>query len=231
MSFPATPAETIVAFIVGDFESAWDAIVDLKPNHRGGGNFMFALMAMILLEFACRVCSKDPTHQKLADLTKALYKIEPRYFTPLPGAWGKTSGFLLPGRNPTSHLLGMMFDLIRNGKAHQYQSAIVTLSDGAIDIDITGASSGRGLKKRGRRRPKNHLGFRISPSGDLSLLVRTDQLFLDLKRAIQQSKIISPSDFVTDVARSMCAAKGFYIFTVADLERSLISGGHPRRRG
>jgi hypothetical protein len=63
----------------------------------------------------------------------------------------------------------MMFDLIRNGKAHQYQSAIVTFSDGEVDMDLTGAASDRGLTKPGRRRPRKHLRYKVSASGDLSL--------------------------------------------------------------
>jgi hypothetical protein len=230
VSIPKTPAETIFQYIVGDFESAWDALVSRKGRPDGGGNFMFALLAMILLEFACRVCAKDKTGTKLANLIGALKNIEKRYFTPLPGTWGNTSEFTLPGANPQNHLLGMMFDLIRNGKAHQYQSAIVKLSDGEVDIDLTGAAFDRGLKRPGRRRPKRHLCYRVSLSGDLALYVRTDQLFLDIKRAIEKSKIISPSDTVTDITRpkptKSSAPSRLYNFTVAGLERQLQNGGH-----
>jgi hypothetical protein len=234
VAVPKLSANTIFSFIVGDFEAAWSALVARKGRHAGGGNFMFALLSMILLEFACRVCAKDKTNKKLTNLTDALSKIEPRYFTPLPGGWGATSHFVLPGANPQCHLLGMMFDLIRNGKAHQYQSAIVTLSDGEVDIDLTGAASDRGLTKPGRRRPTKHLRYKVSYSGDLCLYVRTDQLFLDFKRAIENSQITSPTDVITDVARrprpkSRRSAPS-YNFTVSDLERSLSTGGHKKGR-
>jgi hypothetical protein len=197
---------------------------------------MFALLSMILLEFASRVCAKDTTNTKLANLTNALMKIEPRYFTQLPGPCVKTSEFTLPGSNPQAHLLGMMFDLVRNGKAHQYQSAIVTLSDGDVDMDLTGAASDRELMKPGRRRPGKHLRYKVSSSGDLSLYVRTDQLFLDIKRAIENSRIIFASDVVTDIARPKrrpspgSASSPFYNFTVAELERRLRAGGHVKGR-
>lgn len=195
---------------------------------------------MILLEFACRVCASDVTKSKLARLTIALDKIEPQYFTPLPGPWGKTNEFSLPGPNPDSHLLGMMFDLVRNGKAHQYQSPIVKLSDGEVDIDLTGAMPDRILTKPGRRRPAKHLRYKVSSSGDLSVYVRTDQLFLDIKKAIKTSRIISPSDMVTDISRpktrsprqkgSSGSTSAPYAFTVADLKNSLSRGGHSQAK-
>lgn len=232
-------AQGIFNYIVGDFESAWSALT-AKQGPIARGNFMFALLSMILLEFACRVCAGDPTNSKLARLTKTLGKIERRYFTALPGRWGTTNGFTLPGPNPDSHLLGMMFDLVRNGEAHQYQSPIVKLSGGDVDIDLTGAMPNRALTRPGRRRPAKHLCYRISCSGDLSLYVRTDQLFLDIKRAIEKSRIISPSDLVTDISRPSAARprrKGSsastsppYAFTVTDLKSSLITGGHLQRK-
>lgn len=203
-----------------------------EGRHAGGGNFMFALLSMILLEFACRVCAKDLTDAKLRAFTTALQAIEPRYFTKLPGLCSSTSEFTLPGADPEKHLLGMMFDLIRNGKAHQYQSAIVTLSDGQVDIDLTGAASDCSLTTPGRCRPARHLQYKVSKDGDLSVYVRTDQLFLDIRNAIESSGIISPTDVVADSARPRIT-KGarrphnqYYSFTVADLEASLRSGGH-----
>jgi hypothetical protein len=235
MAISELPASTIFQFIVDDFESAWGALVTRRGRNAGGGNFMFALLSMILLELACRVCRADTSNKKLADLTNVVKRIEPRYFTQLPGPCARTSEFTLPGANPGCDLLGMMFDLIRNGKAHQYQSAIVRLSDGDIDIDLAGAASGRSLDKPGRRRPTRHLRYKVSPSGDLYLYVRTDQLFLDIKRSIQESGVISPSDVVMDItrprAKSLAKKPGpspSYAFAVAEIERSLQNGGHRR---
>jgi len=47
------PAFTMIGFLVGDFEAAWDSLASNDgPTHRG--NFMFAMQAMVLLELACR---------------------------------------------------------------------------------------------------------------------------------------------------------------------------------
>ena len=208
-------------------------------RHVGGGNFMFALLSMILLEFACRICAKDLTGRKLTAFTSALESIERRYFTRLPGPCVSTAEFTLPGSSPGCHLLGMMFDLIRNGKAHQYQSAVVTLSDGQVDIDITGAACDRALRRPNRRRPRRHLRYKVSNAGDLSLYIRTDQLFLDIKKAIENSGIISATDVVVDIARprqhkspkgsgARSAPARFYNFTVSDLEECLNRGGHKK---
>jgi hypothetical protein len=219
---PKLPASTIFHYIVNDFETAWNAISARKKG-AGRGNYLFALLSMMLLEFACRVCKQDVTNTKLANFTKEICAVEPRYFTYLPGSCCATKGFTLPGANPHSHLLGMMFDLIRNGKAHQYSSAIVTLHGKDVDMDLTGADSGRGLNKRGRKRSSNHLRYKVSSTGDLSLYIRTDQLFLDIKAAINNSKILSGASPVIDVARQ---PGQFYNFTVKDLKKALKASGH-----
>jgi len=133
MSITELSANQIFRYIVGDFQDAWNALTARPGKCIGGGNYMFALLAMILLEFASRVCTQDSTGKKLKDLTKALAHIDDRYFIPIPGTCEgpPISEFTLPGQRPQSHLLGMMFDLIRNGKAHQYSSAIVTSLMGA----------------------------------------------------------------------------------------------------
>jgi hypothetical protein len=126
----------------------------------------------------------------------------------------------------------MLYDLIRNGKAHQYQSPIVNLSDGDFDVKLTGAMPTRTILRSNRRRSRKHLRFNLS-TGVLSLYVRTDQLFLDLKSAIQTSGIIQPMDVVTDLKRPRAARPGSmvasgekpYTFTIATLQSSFVSGG------
>ncbi|HEY3439132.1 MAG TPA: hypothetical protein VGK29_00190 [Paludibaculum sp.] len=226
MAIKSQPAEVVFGYIVDDFESAWNSLVARPGYQEGGGNFMFALMSMILLEFACRVCFKDKSGEKLQELTNALKAIDPRYFTELgtPPIKNNNGEFTLPGAKPNPTLLGLLFELVRNGKAHQYQSAIAGLAnDKCIDIDITGAASFRGLNYYGRTRPPEHLGFKISVDGDLSLYVRTDQLFLDFRQAIEDSGIITSRDRVTDIYRKWPR------IDVAALQSKLSDAGHLRR--
>ncbi|HYM14848.1 MAG TPA: hypothetical protein VEZ14_04765, partial [Dehalococcoidia bacterium] len=70
-------------FIVGDFREAWNSLC-WNPLARNRGNFLFGLLAMTLLEWSCRLASADQTGQALADYSRALAAIEPRYFTLLP---------------------------------------------------------------------------------------------------------------------------------------------------
>lgn len=111
-------AETIFKYITDDFESAWEALVARPGKHEGGGNFLFALLAMILLEFACRVCKQGDKKQRLNSLSTKLSNIEPKYFTKVPYEYKpRKPEFCLPGGAST--LLALLFDIIRNGKAHQ----------------------------------------------------------------------------------------------------------------
>jgi hypothetical protein len=60
----------IFDFITGDFRSAWNGLAEVPEavaGHRG--NFMFALQAMISLEWVCRLCSNDAN--ALQDFSKA----------------------------------------------------------------------------------------------------------------------------------------------------------------
>lgn len=97
--------ENICHLIVSDFEGAWDSVA-LNLSEIGRGNFMFARQAMNLLEFASILCESDSTKKSLPSLSDELKKIEPRYFTDLPGPCAKTKDFTLPNDgNVTGSLL------------------------------------------------------------------------------------------------------------------------------
>jgi hypothetical protein len=115
--------EKIHLFIVEDFKGAWNSIAANSDPKIGRANFMFARQAMNLLEFAARLCHTDPSFVALRDFSTELKNIEAKYFTLLPGKSQHPSDFILPytsSSNETS-LLAVLYDLIRNGLAHQYQ--------------------------------------------------------------------------------------------------------------
>lgn len=69
--------QTLYDFIVGDFHDAWDALVAVPdPAHRG--NFMFGQQAMVLLEWASRLCTSDASGTALRDFAAELKRIEQR---------------------------------------------------------------------------------------------------------------------------------------------------------
>jgi hypothetical protein len=119
----------IYQFIVSDFKGAWNSVAANYSRSIGRGNFMFALQAMNLLEFASRLCANDS--KLLGDFSIEINRIDPKYFTVLPRLCGLTIEFDLPyiGNSKCDSLLCAIFDLIRNGLAHQYQQIIVELTD------------------------------------------------------------------------------------------------------
>ena len=231
------PPETIYQFIVNDFEDGWNSLA-WNPSARGRGNFMFALQAMILLEFAARLCYEDPSGTALADLSRALFQVEPKYSTRLPGVCADFREFDLPyNSSKGDELLWALFDLIRNGQAHQYQQIFVRLTDGKDwGISLTGAALGHHLELVSRSpRSAEHLGYSVAPQGDLWLRVCPDLLFLDLKKAVTESGLLTKGltfPYLTrprTMTRKKTLLKGpFYRFDSAVLENSLAQAGHTK---
>ncbi len=185
------PASTIVDFIIGDFEAAWGALAaDPYPGNRA--NFFFALQAVVLLEVASRLCASDSSGGALSEFSAQLSARDPRYFTPLPGACaGGSSEFTLPsvGPNPACQLLWALFDLVRNGQAHQYQQIRVRLNDGVdFQVALTGAEPGLSLDTAAGR--VGHLAQSKDCNGDLWLEVRTDVLFMDIRESVRAANLL-----------------------------------------
>lgn len=186
--------QKIYQFIVNDFEGAWNSLadkLDTPGEEIGRGNFMFAAQAMILLEFASRLCKGKP--KMLDDFSRELDKIDPKYFKLLPSRCVPDSDqFNLPymGDKDGRDLLWALFDLIRNGLAHQYQQIIVKLKDKKLFyVSIAwGADHSRRLNGS---RPPDHLDCKLDESGDLVLKVYPDILFLDFKKAIINSNLLN----------------------------------------
>jgi hypothetical protein len=225
---------TLYRFIVGDFEVAWNAVAAVPATATTAyrGNFMFARQAMILLEFASRLCASDRSGTALRVFSKAIEKIEPRYFTPLPAAcMSAGSEFELPSspsKGPREgQLLWALFDLIRNGQAHQYQQINVTLSDGKqFKIGLSGARYGLTLNRSfAGGRPSQHLAFRLGPGG-VGLDVLTHILFLDVRKAVRGAKLLARGLKFEYLERPRQSRPGHYSFDSASLKKALRAGGH-----
>lgn len=225
------PTETILDFIVNDFEDAWNSLA-WNLSARGRGNFMFAMQGMTLLEFVCRLCSADGTSQSLRDFSDSFFKREPKYATALPGVCGDCADFDLPYKQSKGdELLWAIWDMIRNGQAHQYQQITVRLTDGKDwKISLTGAALGQLLQSG---RPNTHLDFHRDQDGTLWLIVHPDMLFLDLKHAIVDSQILRkglPFPYLIRPRQVGQAQKSklrgpYYRFSSSDLETNLLAGG------
>jgi hypothetical protein len=221
-------AETLHLFITRDSESAWDSMAreaaDRGEPLPGGGNFMFARQAMTLLELAARVCRADATGARLRRLSEELARIEPRYFAELPADVPGPNGdeFDLPsiGANPRRELLRLLFDLIRNGQAHQYQQINVDLADGKeLQIGLSGVTPGLQIGARPDR-PPEHLGVARDKDGNVAILVVTDLLYRDVKTAIEQAGIPASGLKLDYLTRKK------YGFSADDLAAKLQGAGH-----
>jgi hypothetical protein len=220
-----TPKQ-IYTFIVSDFEAAWNSIAD-KRAKIGRGNFMFARQAMNLLEFAARAYGNDVVLHKI--FSEILSKIEPKYFTVLPGRVyePKHNEFTLPRLGNKNILLWSLFDLIRNGLAHQYQQIIAELADKKhFYVSLGGgATHHRYLSKIEVSRSSRHLDYAFTTDGDLKLYLDPGTLFLDFKNAILNSHLLKKAPpFLYLGPRS----RPNYDFDVKALEKSLIDGGYKR---
>lgn len=219
--------QEIFDFIVGDFQCAWDALAGLPESVAGHrGNFMFALQATILLEWLCRLCASDAS--VLRDFSEELKKIEPKYFTQLDDKVQSVQEFSFPGvgPDPLKNLLSALWDLIRNGNAHEYQDIAVRLTDGkcwALGLQgvkymwpIAVVTANRALL--------DHLSYRLDSDGDLILIVHPGALFLDLCLAARQANLLGRGLVIKHLTRPRSSKT--YQFSLSQLEQALQKGGH-----
>ena len=77
----------IYDLIIGDFEHLWNSLSSIgDTNYRG--NFAFALLDMILVEFISRFCKFDATENMLSKFSDCLYSTDKRYFGEVAGPKG-----------------------------------------------------------------------------------------------------------------------------------------------
>jgi hypothetical protein len=215
------PASELMNFIIGDFEDAWDALASRPEDNLHRGNYMFARQAMMLLEFACRLCKSDATGQSLADFSVELFRRDWRYFFCLPGICPTPKEFKLPqhGPHPESQLIVALFDLIRNGQAHQYQQIRARLDGGDFIFALTGAVYGSPLRLTFvTGRPSDHFEATRYENGDIRMIIRTDVLFLDIRDSVRGARLGSRGLSFSYLSRPR---KTDYSFTADDLWQNL----------
>ena len=190
---------------------------------------MFGRQAMSLLELACRVCAMDASGKAIQDLSDAIDKREPRYFTKLPGVcWhSKRRAFGLPskGSNPDNQLIAAVFNLVRNGLSHQYQQMRAALSDGKeFGVSLTGADYGSYLSNTfAQGRPSKHLSTNRDQNNNLWVTVMPNVFFLDVRDAIREIfliKVTSAFDHMVE------GGKKTFNFSSNDAENAFRANRH-----
>ena len=197
------PPDWIFTAICRDFETAWDAIARLRPAEgQGRGNFMFARQAMMLLEWACRQCAVDPKGKASRDFGRALYAQRPGYFArvhaPLISTIDRDHRVELPppprsDRADRGPLLWFLWDVIRNGQAHQYQQIVARLPDGDVYVALGGPDRGVTIEatRESRLWESDHL-TRVRPirRGELGIAVHPQWLYLDVRAAVESMEML-----------------------------------------
>jgi hypothetical protein len=230
------PAE-VLAFLVSDFEGAWNCIA-ARDGAIGRGNLMFARHAMTLLEWVALLAGADVSGRALGALAEALKAINPRYFTTLPGPCADPGWFDLPsvpGSPPESQLLWALFDLVRNGLAHQYLQITAELTCGGMfGVALSGADLGLHLSMSRGIHPYLHLKV-VRSGAAVRLMLRPDILFLDLRDAIERADLLrrglvfpyfSRPRRASTRRRRTSPTTDLYAFTADELEAAFRAAGH-----
>ena len=185
------PPLTVYELLTSDFVDSWNCVAS-REDARGRGAQMFMRQAVGLLEWATMLASRDQSGAALWELSQKLYAIEPRYFTELPGPCANLY-LQLPfalGAPPQSQLLWALFDLVRNGVAHQYVQINAELEDGGtFGFIFCGADLGLYLGISRGIHPYLHLKV-VRSGSTVAILIRPDIFFLDLKQAIDNSRLL-----------------------------------------
>ena len=130
-----------------------------------------------------------------------------------------------------TQLLSALFDLIRNGQGHQYESIAVDLTDNLmLYVAIAGANHGQTLESvksllGGSGRPSKHLGIMRDIDQEIHLLIRPEILFLDFKAAIEEADLLSRNLKFSGLQRGG-SSKSVWQFSSKDLYSTLKAGGH-----
>jgi hypothetical protein len=84
----------------------------------------------------------------------------------------------------------MLFDLVRNGLAHQYQQIVLRLADAPVYVRLGGPNFGQTIAQSRHDGPGNHLAA-VDQVGALGIVVKPAWLYLDFKDAVHQAGILT----------------------------------------
>ena len=176
----------IMEYLRSDFESSWRGIVLYKLSIKqfegdGFGNYLFSLHALIMLESALFYCASDRERKKLV---KHLFARDPRYKTSL----ATEGGYAIQNISCTANtLIALIFDLVRNGHAHDYSTKpSITEDRQMVTIGPYGITKNPNLFEPSRDdRLSDHLELQKC-DGSYVITLRPDVLFHDIWSAIRE---------------------------------------------
>jgi len=177
-----------------EFEAAWDAMATTPSADRTNGSFLFARQAMLLVELASTVAHQDPaTFQRFSN---ELQKREALLFKRIPYQPGPGTRQCVPrvapDGDPTSELIAVLFDLVRNGHAHFGHQLYARLKDGnALGVALLGVEKGRTIdtvRPEGGR-TMHHLSCTWQSDGNLVIRLCVGTLYLDVRDASEAAGV------------------------------------------
>ena len=177
-----------------EFEAAWNAIATTEFAEQTNGSFLFARQAMLLVELASTVARQDSAAFRRFSLE--LRKREPLLFkavpyTPGPGTLARVPR-IAPENDPTSELIALLFDLVRNGHAHFGHQLYAPLKDGrAFGLLLLGVWKGRTIDivRPSGGRILEHLSCTKQANGDLAMRLCPGTLYLDVRDASESAGV------------------------------------------
>jgi hypothetical protein len=204
-----------------EFEAAWDAMATTEFADRTSGRFLFASRAMLLVELASTVARQDQAtfrrfSSELQKREALLFKRVP--YQPGPGTRQCVPRIAAVG-DPTSELIEVLFDLVRNGHAHLGHQLYAPLKNGALGVDLVGVAKGRTMERvrtQGGGRTVHHLACTKQSDGNLVMTFCAGTLYLDVRDASEDAGVWQLDADATDYT-----AKRLQDLTVEDIEAAL----------
>jgi len=221
------PSRVLFDNLCVDFEAAWDAMATTEFAERTNGGFLFARQAMLLLELASTVAGQDPA--TFRGFSRELQKREPLLFKPIPYRPGPGTRGRIPrvaaGGDPTSELIALLFDLVRNGHAHFGHQLYAPLKGGrGFGVVLLGVGKGRTIE---RVRPSGgrifeHLACSKQTDGNLVMRLCPGTFYLDVRDASESAGV-----WELDADASHYTAARMQDLTVEELEAALVDPKGP----
>jgi hypothetical protein len=211
-------SKRLLQYCISDYSSLWNALAQFPvSDFKGHGNYYFAKQSMLFLELVSRMA----TNSLLETYSRALKNRNDDYFLQFAfddySKQGKrivTTGFLerdgdmkLPFE-PTAPeqpiLLWFMFDLVRNGMAHQAEQITLKVnSTESVVVGMSGVHHFGTLFVSENERKTRRLRFRDGGTNH-ALDVFPEVLFLDFAKALADSKIFLKPDFRVKLIEREC---------------------------
>lgn len=207
LNAPRERGHLLLAFFINDYRSQWNALSKVSVEEMSGrSNFVFAKESMRLLELICR--SIRTSRESLDAYSAALKNRNPAYFIHLPAfqsykpqgittvSKGTFSEVHLP-RCPSGKpiLLWLLFDLLRNGIAHDGLQNTLVVNNERIYLGISGTPHMGSLAVHdGERRLRNLRYLKA----EKQIIVFPEALFLDFAWALKASNVHNSHKFQLD---------------------------------